>query len=338
MYHQPFMIIYMGNIQARGIYSDLIEQYISYKRSLGFKMIKRGLLLNAVHNLKSIPTSNLTGLSKELFDEWSIPRPQECEAGRYGRIAILRQFSAFLQMIGYDSYLPKLPKYRSTFVPHIFTATELESIFRASDKLFLNRKILNAQVGVMPTLLRMLYATGIRLGEALNLKHKDVNLIQGYCLLRECKNGQDRLIPLSGSLIQVCKDYCMFKGREFVDMSPDAYFFAALDGTKCGAHTIYEHFRTVLTKAGIPHKGNGNGPRLHDLRHTFCVKSLHHMVESGMDLYHVMPILATYVGHKSIESTNAYIRLTAEMYPALLKKVNTAYKHIFPEMEDEETN
>lgn len=325
----------MSKILARGIYTDLIQQYIAYKRSLGFKMIGRDLLLNAIHKLKSVPTENPAGLSKELFDEWSIARPQEREAGRYGRIVILRQFSAFLQMIGYDSYLPKLPKFKSTFIPHIFTTTELDSIFRESDKLFLNRKMLNAQVGAMPTLLRMLYATGIRLGEALNLKHKDVNLTQGYCVLRECKNGQDRLIPISGSLVQVCKDYCMFKRKESIDMSPEAHFFVAFDGTRCGAHTMYEHFRTVLTKAGIPHKGNGNGPRLHDFRHTFCVRSLHHMVESGKDLYHVMPILATYVGHKSIVSTNAYIRLTAEMYPSLLNKVNTAYKHIFPEMEDE---
>lgn len=68
------------------------------------------------------------------------------------------------------------------------------------------------------------------------------------------------------------------------------------------------------------------------LRHTFCVNALLKMSEAGMDLYYSMPVLSTYVGHQSIEATNKYVRLTAEMYPDLLDKVNTTYKYVFPEI------
>ena len=57
-----------------------------------------------------------------------------------------------------------------------------------------------------------------------------------------------------------------------------------------------------------------------------------------MDLYYSMPILSTYVGHQSIEATNKYVRLTSEMYPDLLYKVNAAYKYVFPEIGIEESD
>jgi integrase/recombinase XerD len=332
------MKTYMTKKPPLGIYSELIQHYIAYKRSLGFKMIDRTDFLNRIHRLKSVPETLTTGLTKEMFDEWSILAPGESEAHRYGRIMLLRAFSTYLQMIGYDSYLPKAPKFKSTFQPHIYTDNEVDGVFKACDKMFIRHKTHNNQFGAMPTLLRMLYGTGMRLSEALRLKHKDIDLDQGYCTLRECKNGQDRLVPFSVSLAQVCKDYCLFNQREGIDMGSETYFFVALDGSKCTEHTMYEHFRSILRKAGIPHKGRGNGPRLHDFRHTFCVKSLWKMAESGADIYHSMPILSTYIGHKSIESTNRYVRLTSEMYPALLDKVNTAYKYIFPEIETEETD
>lgn len=315
-----------------GIYAGLVKQYIAYKRSLGFKMEDTEERLRRFDRLTIARGETSIGISKELFEQWSIPFPEESEVNRYHRISILRQFSSYLQMIGYNSYIPKLPKYRSTFIPHIFTKTEIASIFQASDKLFLKRKYMYSQICVMPTLLRMLYSTGLRVGEALELKHRDVDLDKGYLVLRTCKNGQERVVPLSASQVEVCKDYYAYKQKQLIDTGSNTFFFTALNGSRCWPVTVYEHFRTVLYKAGISHKGRGKGPRLHDLRHTFCVNALVKMSEAGMDLYYSMPILSTYVGHQSIEATNKYVRLTSEMYPDLLNKVNAAYKYIFPDI------
>jgi integrase/recombinase XerD len=62
------------------------------------------------------------------------------------------------------------------------------------------------------------------------------------------------------------------------------------------------------------------------------------MTDSGMDIYNALPILSTYVGHQSISATNMYLRLTAEMYPDLLKKVDASYNYIFPELETDQYN
>ena len=322
------------NIKAcnHGIYADKIRQYIEYKRSMGFKMEDTDERLRRFDTLTIERQENTIGISKELFDAWSCPFPEESACNRYSRINILRGFSSWLQLAGYDSYIPKMPEYNSTFTPYIYTKQEIESIFTECDKLFVRRKYMYSQACVMPALIRTLYATGIRIGEAIKLKHKDVDLDAGYFVLHECKNGRDRVVPFSLSLRETLRDYVVYKQSQTAGIGPDDYFFTSPDGKPCNAGTVYEIFRTVLFRAGISHGGRSKGPRLHDLRHTFCVNALVSMSEAGYDLYYSMPVIMTYMGHQSVEATNRYVRLTQEMFPGMLKKVDEAYKYIFPDI------
>lgn len=321
-----------------GAYTSLIGLYIDYKHSQGYKMKSEELTLEKFNLLTAGHKDIDKGISRELFERWSAPRPNESSKNRYYRIAVLRQFSSWLQINGYDSYIPRLPKSKSTFTPHIYTQEELAALFQASDKLFQKNTHMDVQLCSLPALLRILYGTGLRLGEALQLRNRDVCLDKEYLFIRasSSKNGRDRIVPLSGSAIEVCRDFFAYKQRQMIDCSGNNYFFTALNGTKCAATTIYTHFRRALYKAGISHKGRGHGPRLHDLRHTFCVDALVKMSESGMDLYYSLPILSTYVGHQSVQATDQYVRLTAAMYPDLIQQVSNAYRHIFPAFESDE--
>jgi len=333
--HLHFMKIFMSSpikTYNHGIYADLIRQYIDYKRSLGFKMEGVDERLRRFDTLTIERKETETGISKDLFDAWSQPLPEESEVNRYHRISLLRGFSSYLQLTGYSSYVPKMPKYSSTFTPHIYTKQELSAIFRECDKLFVHRNYMYSHKCVMPVLIRMLYGTGIRIGEAIKLKHKDVNLSDGYLILRECKNGKDRIVPMSLSLREICKDFVAYKLTQNAGTEQENIFFTAPDGTSCKANGIYEIFRTVLFRAGISHGGRSKGPRLHDLRHTYCINAFIKMAESGRDLFYSMPIIMTYMGHQSLEATNRYVRMTSEMYPNLLRKVDEAYKYVFPEI------
>lgn len=185
----------------------------------------------------------------------------------------------------------------------------------------------------MPTLVRMLYGTGIRVGEAVRLTHGDVDLSAGALHLRETKNGCERLVPMSLSLREVCKDYVAFKESIGISFDKRSLFFTSYDGSRgLLPATVYEVFRIVLHRSGLSHEGRSRGPRIHDLRHTFCVNALVKMSEAGHDLYNSMPILMTYVGHKSLDATNRYVRLTQEMYPGVLSKLDETYKYVFPEL------
>ena len=196
---------------------------------------------------------------------------------------------------------------------------------------------MNAYIIILPSLFRMLYSTGIRINEALSLQEEDVNLENNYLVIKDSKNGKERLISISESLSAVCKEYVRYRDRMPLQRT-NTYFFISLNGSKCKSGVAYEWFRKILSSAGISYKGDHQGPRIHDLRHTFAVHSLAAMAENGIDLYCALPYLSTYLGHQSIRATNGYVRLTAEMYPGLLKDVDRVCLNVFPKIEFHETD
>lgn len=99
--------------------------------------------------------------------------------------------------------------------------------------------------------------------------------------------------------------------------------------------TVYQRYRRYLEKAGIPHGGKGHGPRLHDIRHTFAVHVLQKWTREGAGLTAMLPVLSTYMGHKTVRSTARYLRLTAEVYPDLMEKAESACAYVIPEVDYE---
>lgn len=318
-----------------GIYAPFIEQYISFKRNLGYKFVDAAYtyLLFDRFTIKNNQTK--IAITKDLCKKWAEKRPNESDSTRYRRILYLAQFSVFLNKIGYPSYIPRLPKsYKSTFVPYIFSKNEIKAFFLACDRLKSNENF-NTSIHALPALFRTLYGTGLRINEALALKNCDVNLSEKYLIIKESKSGKQRIIPISESLAEVCLLYS--SSRNGVQ-KPDGFFFVKRNGQKCTSGAVYEWFRKVLWAAGISHGGRGQGPRLHDFRFVFSINSLVAMSEAGLDLYYSLPILSTYLGHQSLEATEKYVRLTSDMYPELISKVNSICSYVFPEVISYETD
>ena len=319
----------------QSIYASLLEQYIDFKRNLGYKFVDAEYTYYLFDQFAFRNGESEIGITKELADKWSIKRSNESDSTCYRRIMYLIQFASFLNDSGYRSYIPKLPKaYKSTFTPYIFSKNELNAIFAASDRLEIDN-FMDSHINVIPALFRTLYGTGIRISEAVSLKVKDVNLENKYLIIRQSKNGKDRMLPFSDSLADICRQY---RNSIKLTQGPDDYFFVKRNGRKCNPKAIYEWFRKVIWKAGIPHGGKGLGPRLHDIRHAFSVHSLAKMAESGLDLYYSLPILSEYLGHQSLEATEKYVRLTSDMYPGLLSDVNSICSYAFPEVDNHETD
>ncbi|WP_262892255.1 tyrosine-type recombinase/integrase [Dysgonomonas sp. GY617] len=175
----------------------------------------------------------------------------------------------------------------------------------------------------------MLAGTGIRLGEAVGLLDKDVDLNNNYLILRDTKNGTERLVPISESLSEVCRQY-----RQYRSLLPYIHtdtFFVKLNGTRCTNESFGHWWNQILKIAGILHLGKQRGPRMHDLRHTFCVKTLARLAREGKDLYYIMPILSMYIGHLSLNATDRYVRLTSEMFPELLSQTDSICTYIYPD-------
>ena len=89
----------------------------------------------------------------------------------------------------------------------------------------------------------------------------------------------------------------------------------------------------LLGKCGINHRGKNEGPRVHYLRHTFAVHTLHRMSSEDVDLYAGLPILSVMLGHASVRESEWYVRLTREFYPEIIEKMSATTGGIFPELD-----
>ncbi len=294
--------------QFYGIYANLLCQFITFKRSLGYAF-RLEYYFGDFDRFTLEQNVSTIGLTKDLTDKWAEKRPNESEVNRYERVNKIANFSKFLNNIGYQSYIPRqIKSYKSTFIPYIFSQKEISAFFQACDSLEISE--FSNIAYTLPTVFRLIYGCGLRANEALSLKCNDVNLEVNYIVIRNPKNGIDRKLPFSDSLAKVCVQYrdCYLKSHRSED-----YFFTRKDMNRYSINSLYKWFRKILWKAGIPHGGRGIGPRVHSFRHSFAVHALVIMSKAGLDLYYSLPLLSKYLGHQSIEATDEYVRLTSEM-------------------------
>lgn len=326
------------NRSYQSIYALPIEQFIQTKRKLGFKYVRESFTLSKIDELASQRGETSKGITKKFADIWAENQSTRSRLYHYHRVLVLAQLSSFLNDLGIESYIPKLPRYPTgKHVPYIYSGEEIVRLFKACDGLRVQIAHRESCLFSMPVLLRLLYATGIRIGEALALKDEDVNPEEGYLLVQDSKNGKQRIIPISVSLASVCKEYLSYKILLPHKDPATRFFFVNASGNKCG-QSVRQWFRKCLEQANIPYLGQHRGPRIHDLRHTFAVNSLAGMAEAGIDLYASLPILSNYLGHQSIEATDHYVRLTASKFPDLIREMDKTCFDVFPKFRNYETD
>lgn len=309
------------------------------KKTFGFKFSTSDTILYQIDRLAEKTGETSLGITKEFAEKWSKKRLHESDSYRYNRIRILATFSSYLCDLGIQSFIPKLPPYpQSTFIPYIYSQKEIDAIFKACDELRLHQAHMHSSLFSMPVLIRLLYSTGLRISEALSLRNEDVNIDENYLRVKDSKNGKERIIPISDSLASVIKEYLQYKDKLPIRKGKSPYFFVKLNGGKCSYQSVAYWLKECQKKAGIQYTDRNQLPRIHDLRHTFAVTSLANMAESGIDMYASLPILSTYLGHQSLGATNHYVRLTANMYPDLIKDVDMICLDVFPKFRNYEAN
>jgi integrase len=324
----------MNKFNYKSIYAPYFEQFIAMKKGLGFVSLNAESFLFGLDKFFLSKKVKRIGISKQQIEQWRATLKNNAPRTIYSKSSILSQFCKYMCMIGYDCYVQRLPPFptKHSFIPHIYTNQEIKNLFQACDHFKLYNRRMDSTLFIMPALVRLLYGTGLRISEALSLKNKDMDFDQQCLYIRKSKNGDERIAPLSETLVKVLRQYLHYRDRMPVPCMNEAnrFFFASPVGSGCHQYTVHTWFRKALAASGIPFQGEGKGPRLHDLRHTFAVHSLVKMSKSGLDLYYSLPLLSTCLGHKSLQSTDRYVRLTAEVYQDILKDEKGICAHIFP--------
>ena len=248
------------------------------KQGLGYNDIRSEWILFELDKFFVKKNLATIGITKEIVEQWRATRINDAPTTIYTKYCIISQFCRYMCNIGYDCYIPRMPAYtaRNSFTPHIFSNQEMAEIFRVCDNLRLYDKHMTTKLFLMPAIIRLLYGTGLRVSEAVSLKNKDMDFGKRCVYVRKSKNGEERLAPLSDSLVEVLKIYAYYRNQMPLPSINDgnSFFFISPSGSYCRANNVYDWFRKVLAEAGIPHIGDHKGPRVHDLRHSFSVHSL----------------------------------------------------------------
>ena len=199
-------------------------------------------------------------LTKPMLDSF-IYVEYERQSTHYKKEIVMHDFASFLQDQGYPVYVPAIksaPEKRCVHIPYIFTQQELKRFFTAIDSYPVAKY--NNRNTVDPVLFRLLYATGLRVSESLNLRVKDVNLEEGILTIRHAKNNKDRLVPVAQSL---SKRMAGLAEKIHRFSNETSYFFPNTVHNRIDQSTIYCRFRDYLLMADISH--TAAGPRVHDL-------------------------------------------------------------------------
>jgi len=185
--------------------------------------------------------------------------------------------------------LVKVPQYLASVVKQ----SEFQALYHSASEHF------------KPILL-CAYLTGMRKGEIRALKWEDVDLTEGYIVVKEAKSNESRAIPISETLKNVLKSLKRESKSEFV--------FTTNEGIPYTSNSSWEKaWSTALRNAGIGHC------RFHDLRHTF-VSNL--IVEEKEDYATVMALS----GHKDITMLKRYSHTKEEAKKNAIKKLENRFK------------
>lgn len=313
-------------------FDPLIQEFLEFKRSTGFKYDKEAGYLKQFSTFCAQAQVAEPVLTKELAYAWCEKRPIEHPRnGTEQRITVLRQFAFYLVSMGHDAYIPihvtNKKSRKSKYVAYVFTHEEIARIFEHCDKIHPHRR--SSMHLVMPVFVRLLYSTGLRIMEGLKLQLKHVDFVNGILRIESAKYDKPRLIPLSEAMFKILKQYCAVMHPKCL---ADDYLFIGITREPYSHHNIYVKFREVLLQARISHAGRGNGPRIHDIRHTYACHALQRAAKRNIDLHTALPILSTYMGHSSIQATSQYLRMTAEVYPSIIDTVNAVCSYVIPEV------
>ena len=274
---------------------------IGYSSQLGYELSNTiKYFLDFIKEQKGKTISKVTAIDVTEFINFYTESISERTHKKRGNIRIndyiyaLRHFNKFLFNL-YDKTLPishiqYLKDDRKKRTPLL--VSEIKSLFEATD---------NTQYGMRDrAMLVLYYSCGLRRNEGINVQTTDIDFKRRILFVREGKFGNQRYVPFTEQSKKYLEEYISIGRRRFIRKSPikkRKTLFISKTGERLTSQSLFVRLKRLSHKAGIDKKVG-----LHILRHSIAT----HLMQKGMSIYDI----ATFLGHKSIESTQIYTHVT----------------------------
>jgi len=285
--------------------SDAVNRHIELYRSMGFKYKVQAYMLNSFVAFAESRSEQF--IQTDTAVEWakSAPSPRQ----RYDRLLTVRRLACSLNAEDERHQVPPIdvfghaPKRRRSC--HIFAQDEIDRLLKTAAQLTSRRSI---QPVTFKAALSLIASTGLRISEALKLQLSDIT--ENGLLIRATKFQKSRLVPLHATASRGLQQYLNI--RERMKTTADTVFVSK-HGTAIPYPTMNQTFLHLARMARLrPGPGLG-GCRIHDLRHTFAVRSLEQCVGDRKSVARHMTALSTYLGHAHVSDTYWYLQATPRL-------------------------
>ena len=289
-----------------------IDRYVALKRAMGFKYRIQNCLLH--HFARYAEKYGDTYVRSSTVLDWAGLAPSTLQ--KRNRLLTVRRFALAMQAEDTHYEVPSADFFgrceAQCKLRHIFSHRDISLLLGAA-------LLLKPTDSIRPytynTLFALLSATGLRISEAIALNKEDIT-VDGL-VINATKFRKDRLVPLHQSTVQGIERYLNHR-KQVASIEPA--LFVSNNGARLPYSTVNSLFLQLMRVIGLRGNPGESGACLHDLRHTFAVRSLEQCIGNRAAVSQHMTALSTYLGHAHISDTYWYLQAT----PLLLTQISSA--------------
>lgn len=288
------------------------ENYINLKQRLGYRFVDQSLTLRLYAEFADAAGDEFT--STERIVEWARGAVSSHRSREW--LSVARNFAIAMHAEDDRNEVPPRDIFgrakRPRPSPHIIAPSDIAKIMEAA---LLVPPIASITPHTYHYLIGLIASTGLRISEALSLLLDDIT--PDGLLIRETKFRKTRLVPIHESTRSALDEY--LKVRQIIG-GRDPHLFVISTGKPPDRSTASRTFAQLARMVGIRGSKGERGPRVHDLRHSFAVRSLEQCGNDRTAIKKHMPSLCTYLGHAGPSETYWYLEAT----PVLMRQIATS--------------
>lgn len=325
------------NHRFHGLLANEIDSYLQYKRALGRKFNTEERALHLLDRyLMENGVTEVTAIQPTLIEAFLASRPQRRPRSYNHLLGVVRCFFKWLVcQERLDSSPVRAHPRRVTYQyrPFLFESAQFKQLLAETAQLP-NHPRAPHRSEIYSLIFSLMYGLGLRVGEVVGLRYRDVDLERALLVIDKSKFGKTRLVPFGPGMARRIIGYlerCVSWYGRWQPHDPVFAFSFSPERRPIRTETISMTFHHLLPKLGLQIPPGVDQPRLHGLRHSFAVAALLRWYRTGVDPNQRLVHLSTFMGHASPASTAWYLTITDD----LLKAANQRFERFVTDIEKE---
>jgi site-specific recombinase XerD len=285
-----------------------LERYLELRRQMGFKLRRAEKLLRQF--VAYCEAQGIEVVTAAVALRWATLPERPSPAWVSMRLQVVRGFARHLSLVDERHQMVPtwlVPARPTRATPYLYSEQEVAALMAAAR--WLGSPMRQASYAAI---VGLLWATGMRVGEAFTLDTADVDLSGGVLTVRDAKFGKTRELAVHQTTTDALDAYLQRRRRLCPQPTSPAFFLSAA-GTRVRYDNFHLGFQQLVHRAGLKARSAHCRPRPHDLRHSFAVRTLIDWYRDGADVEAMLPRLSTYLGHIHPAHTYWYLSAAPEL-------------------------